>query len=69
MRDFARKAGRKANQAIMVFFKQGVVDSRLVVKALGKAERYKLDYILIACVVLAEQHHMIVALKLAFFKA
>jgi hypothetical protein len=59
-RDLSRQAGGKADQALVMLFKQLVVDPRFGVKALGKAAGNKLDKVLIAREVLAEQNHMVV---------
>ena len=59
-RDLSRQAGGKADQALVMLFKQLVVDPRLGVKALGKAAGDELDKVLIAREVFAEQNHMVV---------
>ena len=69
LRHLARKARRKADKPLVVLFEQAVVDARLAVKALGKAERNQLYQVLIARVVLAEQHHVEIPLHGVFVKA
>ena len=68
LRYLTGKAGGQANQSLVILLKQSVVDARLVVKALGEAERHQLDQILVAGVVFAEEDHVVIVLIGAFFE-
>ncbi len=54
----ARQTGRQADQALGMLLQQLPVDTGLVVKALGEARRAKLDEVLVAGHVFAQQHQM-----------
>ncbi len=67
LRNFARKARRKADEPLMILLKQRVIDSRLVVKALGKAKRYHADKVPVACLVFTQKHKMVRSVDAAHF--
>ena len=59
LRDLARKAGGKADDALMVFFKQLVIDTRLCVKTFGPRGGNDFDQILVSLLILTEQDQMV----------
>ena len=55
---FSGQAGGKADQTFMVLFQEGVVDSRLLVKALHIGDAHQFNQVLVALGVFAEQHQV-----------
>ena len=62
LRKLARQTGGKADKPFVVFFQQGVVDARLVVKAIDKACRHQLNKVFIACLIFTQEHQVVRAI-------
>ena len=61
LRHFARKAGGQADEALVVGFEQVFVDARLGVEAFKETGRDHFDQVLVAGLVFAQQHKVVVA--------
>ncbi len=58
-RNFARKAGRKSDYALMMLAEKLLIDPRFLIKSFGESGRNKLDQIFIASIVFAKKNEMI----------
>ena len=64
LRHFARQAGRKANQALVVLFQQLFINAGLGIKTLHESGRHHLDEVFVTRLVLAQQDEVVVAVDL-----
>ena len=67
MRDLACEAGRQADKPLVILLKKLLIYTRLGVKALHEGGGYHLDEVFIACLILAEQDKMVVAVDFVDF--
>ena len=67
LRDLACEAGRQADKPLMILLKKLLIYTRLGIKALHEGSGHHLDEVLIACLILAEQDKMVVAVDFVDF--
>ena len=63
LRNFARKAGRKADKPLVMFLQQGMVNAGLVVETVDKPGRHQFDEVFIARLVFAQKHKVVRAVN------
>ena len=67
LRDLACEAGRQTDKPLVILLKKLLVYTRLGIKALHEGSGHHLDEVLIACLILAEQDKMVVAVDFVDF--
>ena len=65
--DLACEAGRQADKPLVILLKKLLIYTRLGIKALHEGSGHHLDEVLIACLILAEQDKMVVAVDFVDF--